>query len=68
MCSHTLIKHADTSKGGVTCDRGTCITRAQEERHQLDGSIRECAEVKEGHESRNRITRKKFESTEPLRV
>jgi len=62
MCSHTPIKHAGTSKGGVTCDGGTCITWAQEDRHQLDGSIRACAEVKEGHESMKPDNKKEVNS------
>jgi len=34
-CSPTPINHAGTSKAGVTCERGTSIIRAQEDRHQL---------------------------------
>ena len=35
-----------------------CITWAQEDRHQLDNSLRACAEVNEGNESRKRAPTK----------
>ena len=65
-CSHTPIKHAGTSKGGVTCDGGA---HASHEHRKIDinwdGSLRTCAEVNEGHECRRREPIKKLIPTQP---